>query len=88
MSETPLPNRRSETPLPNRRKMKLNRIMVTTVDGNYRLHQKAYISQNPFTDQWSVRIVEPDNHNRRTLYPYNQIREVVMEDEDENDQTR
>lgn len=72
-----------QTPLPNKRKMKSRLILVKTIDGNSKLHQKAYISQNPFTDHWALRIVEvePDKHNRVTLYPYNQIQEVVMEDE-------
>lgn len=71
-----------QTPLPNKRKMKTNLIRVTTVDKEYRLHQKAYISQNPYTDNWAVTIVEPENH-RKTLYPYSQIREIVMEAEDD-----
>lgn len=72
-----------QTPLPNR-KMKSRLILVRTIDGKSRLHQKAYISPNPYTDHWAVRIVEPDNYDRVTLYPYNQIREIVMEDEDDD----
>lgn len=72
-----------QTPIPKKPKMKLHMIAVTTIDEHYKLHQKAYISQNPYTDRWAVRIVEPDENNRVTLYPYNQILKIIMEDEDD-----
>ena len=73
----------SETPLPNKRKKKLYKITVQTMDESWLIHPQAYISQHPFTDQWAVRIVEPNRKNRTTLYPYTQIRTIITEDEDE-----